>query len=130
MINDNLNISSIETYLDKIVKGKVSKSVYAGTLPNTIEDDVNDLVLIDCGNAISDLNAYGKGTVNVFLYAKPTANGRKNVAQLSKMEKAMNKVIDNSADDRYMLAPLYRMSDYDSALNWHYIIVALNLIIR
>lgn len=51
MINDNLNISTIETYLDKIIKGKVSKNVFVGTLPNTISDDTKDLVLIDCGNA-------------------------------------------------------------------------------
>lgn len=130
MINDNLNISTIETYLDKIIKGKVSKNVFAGTLPNTIDDTVNDLVIIDCGNAINDLDAYGKGTVNVYLYAHPTANGRKNVAQLSKMEKAMNAVLDGANDNRYALAQLYKATDYDSALNWHYIIVALNLIIK
>lgn len=130
MINDNLNISTIETYLDKIIKGKVSKNVFAGTLPNTLSDDMKDLVLIDCGNAINDLDAYGKGTINVYLYAHPTANGRKNVAQLSKMEKAMNAVLDGANDDRYALAQLYKATDYDTALNWHYIIVALNIIIR
>lgn len=130
MINDNLNISSIETYLDGIIKGKVSKNVFAGTLPNTLADDTKSLVLIDCGNAINDLDAYGKGTVNVYLYAKPTANGRKNVAQLSKMEKAMNAVLDGANDDRYALAQLYKATDYDSAINWHFIIVALNIIIK
>ena len=129
-MNDNLNISSIETYLDKIIKGKVSKTVYAGTLPNTISDDTKDLVLIDCGNAVKDLSAYGKGTINVYLYAHPTANGRKNVAQLSKMEKSMNAVLDGANDDRYILTQLYKATDYDSAINWHFIIVALNIIIK
>lgn len=129
-MNNNLNISSIETYLDKIIKGKVSKTVFAGTLPNTISDDTKDLVLIDCGNAVKDLSAYGKGTINVYLYAHPTANGRKNVAQLSKMEKAMNTVLDGANDDRYVLTQLYKATDYDSAINWHFIIVALNIIIR
>lgn len=129
MTNDNLNISSIETYLDSIIKGKVSKNVFAGTLPNTLEDTVKDLVLIDCGNTISDLDAYGKGTLNIFLYAKPTANGRKNVAQLSKMEKSFANVIDTAADERYTLTQLYKASDYDTALNWHYIVVALNIVI-
>lgn len=129
-MNDNLNISSIETYLDKIIKGKVSKTVYAGTLPNAISDDTKDLVLIDCGNAVKDLSAYGKGTINVYLYAHPTANGRKNVAQLSKMEKAMNTVLDGANDDRYVLTQLYKATDYDSAINWHFIIVALNIIIK
>lgn len=129
-MNDNLNISSIETYLDKIIKGKVSKTVFAGTLPNTISDDTKDLVLIDCSNAVKDLSAYGKGTINVYLYAHPTANGRKNVAQLSKMEKAMNTVLDGANDDRYVLTQLYKATDYDSAINWHFIIVALNIIIK
>ena len=129
-MNDNLNISSIETYLDKIIKGKLSKTVYAGTLPNAISDDTKDLVLIDCGNAVKDLSAYGKGTINVYLYAHPTANGRKNVAQLSKMEKAMNAVLDGANDDRYILTQLYKATDYDSAINWHFIIVALNIIIK
>ena len=129
-MNDNLNISSIEIYLDKIIKGKVSKTVYAGTLPNAISDDTKYLVLIDCGNAVKDLSAYGKGIINVYLYAHPTANGRKNVAQLSKMEKAMNAVLDGANDDRYILTQLYKATDYDSAINWHFIIVALNIIIK
>lgn len=129
-MNDNINISSIETYLDSIIKNAVSKNVYAGTLPNTISDSVKDLVLIDCGNAINDMDAYGKGAVNVFLYAKPTANGRKNVAQMQKMEKAMNKLLETANDERYSLSQLYKSSDYDSALNWHYTVVALNIIIK
>lgn len=129
-MNDNLNISSIETYLDKIIKGKVSKTVYAGTLPNAISDDTKDLVLIDCGNAVKDLSAYGKGTINVYLYAHPTANGRKNVAQLSKMEKAFAAVLDTASDERYCLTQLYKTSDYDTALNWHYIVVGLNIIVK
>lgn len=129
-MNDNLNISSIETYLDKIIKGKVSKTVYAGTLPNAISDDTKDLVLIDCGNAVKDLSAYGKGTINVYLYAHPTANGRKNVAQLSKMEKAFATVLDTASDERYCLTQLYKTSDYDTALNWHYIVVGLNIIVK
>lgn len=130
MINDNLNISSIETYLDSIIKGRVSKNVFAGTLPNTLGDTVKDLVLIDCGNAINDLSSHGKGTLNIFLYAHPTANGRKNVAQLSKMEKAFTTVLDTASDERYSLTQLYKTSDYDTALNWHFTIVALNIIIK
>lgn len=128
-MNDNLNISSIETYLDKIFKGVVSKNIFAGTLPNTLSSDIKDLVLIDCGNAINDLGAYGKGTLNVFLYASPTANGRKNVAQLSKMEKSFAKALDAAKDERYAITQLYKTSDYDSALNWHYIVIGLNIII-
>lgn len=129
-MNDNFNISTIETFLDKIIKGKVSKNVYAGTLPNTLTDDTKELVLIDCGNAINDLCSHGKGTLNIFLYAKPNANGRKNVAQLSRLEKAFADVLGQAIDERYTLSQLYKASDYDTALNWHYIVIALNIIIK
>lgn len=129
-MNDNLNISSIETYLDKIIKGKVSKTVYAGTLPNTLADDTKDLVLIDVVN-VNDLGGYGKGMVNIFLYSKPTANGRKNVTQLQKMEKAMNVLLESIDNEVYAFTRAYpTQQDYDTALNWHFIIVALNIIIR
>lgn len=129
MINNNFNISSVETFLDNVLKGKVSKNVYAGTLPNTIDDSVKDIVLIDCGVA-NDLAAYGKGVINIFLLAKPTANGRKNVALMQKMEKSFNDAFDNINDERYSLTQLYRTADYDTALNWHYTVIALNIIIK
>lgn len=129
-MNDNFNISSIETYLDKIIKGKVSKNVYAGTLPNTLPEEMVDCVLIDCGSAINDRGPYAKGVVNIFLYAQPTSNGRKNVPVLSRMEKAMNKVLEETVGDAYVLTQLYKDSDYDTNYNMHYIIVAVNLIIR
>lgn len=129
-MNDNANISAIETYLDKILKGKVSKNVYAGTLPNTLPEGLTDCVLIDCGNAISDYNAYAKGIVNIFLYAQPTSNGRKNVALLSQLERKLNQVLEYNVDPTYVLTTLYRDSDYDTNYNMHYIIVAVNLIIK
>lgn len=130
MINDNLNISSIETYLDRILKGKVSKNVFAGTLPNTLSDDTKDLVLIDVVS-INDRGSYGKGMVNIFLYSKPTENGRKNVAQLQKMEKSMNVLLESIDSDVYTFTRAYPSTqDYDSSLNWHYIVVGLNIIVK
>lgn len=130
MTDDRFNISSVETYLDKILKGRVSKNMYAGTLPNTLPEEMADCVLIDCGGAINDHGPYSKGVVNIFLYAQPTSNGRKNVAALSRMEKAINKVLDDAGDETYVLTQLYRDSDYDTNYNMHYIIVAVNLLIK
>ena len=130
MINDNLNISSIETYLDSIIKGNVSKNVCAKTLPSTLGDTAKDFVLIDCGNAINDLSSHGQGTLNIFLYAHPSSNGRKNIPQLSKMEKAFAVVLDEASDERYSLTQLYKTSGYDTTLNWHYIVVGLNIIVK
>lgn len=129
-MNNNFNISAIETFFDKILKKKVSEHIFAGTLPNTLSEGLTDCVLIDCGSTISDKGPYAKGVVNIFLYAQPTSNGRKNVALLSKMEKALNTVLEETVDETYMITPLYRDSDYDSTYNMHFNIVAVNLIIR
>jgi hypothetical protein len=129
MSNRNANISKIETYLDSILKGKVSDLCYAGTLPSTLNTNATDMVLIDCGMAVNDYNSHCKGAVNIFLYAKPTSTGRKNVTLLSKMEKAFDEVLDNQESEIYKISELYRMSDYDTVYNMHYIIIAINLII-
>ena len=102
MNKDNLNISKIETYLAGIIDNVVSDNTYAGSLPTTINAAWSDMVLIDCANAITDMEAYGKGVVLVWLYAKPRTDGTKNVALMSKLEKKLNDVI-NAANDRHYI---------------------------
>lgn len=133
MKNDYINISSIETHLDKVIRKAICKQNYAGTLPATLSEKRTSYVVIDCGNAIHDLHAYGNGIVNIFLYAKPIGNGAKNVAALSKLEKAFNEVMMNDGFDseHYTVARelAYQDSGYDNTYNMHYIIKAIQLII-
>lgn len=130
MINNNLNISSIETYLDKVVKTSVCKNVFVGTLPNTLSDDMDNLVLIDVVN-VTDYDGFGKGQVNIFLYAKPSANGRKNVSIMQKMEQSMNVLLENIDCAAFTFTRAYPSTqDYDSAINWHYTVISLNIIIH
>lgn len=134
MNNDYINISSIETHLDKVIRAHVCKHCYAGTLPSTLSEKINDYVVIDCGNTINDLHAYGKGIVNIFLYAKPIANGAKNVAVLSKLEKAFKQALDSDLfDTEHYSVPrelAYQDSDYDNTYNMHFTIKAIHLIIK
>lgn len=133
MRNDFINISSIETHFDKVIRKNVCKQSYAGTLPSTLDEDTQDYVVIDAGTGISDLHAYGSGIINIFLYAQPIGNGMKNVAALSKMEKAFNKCIrENKFDsEHYTVADIYAYEDtgYDSTYNMHYVIKAVYLTI-
>lgn len=128
-MNDYINISSIETHLEEALRS-VGQSVYAGTLPGTLKDGAERIVVIDCGNAVSDLNAYGKGIVNIYLYAKPIAQGAKNVPALSKMEKAFGTLIrENRLDsEHYFVSEAYRRADFDSTYGLHFIIIAIHLI--
>lgn len=133
MYNDYINISAIETHLDTVIRAKVLKQCYAGTLPSTLKENLTMYVVIDCGNAISDLHAYGKGIVNIYLYAMPSA-GTKNVAALSKMEAAFMKALREDAfdDEHYSVARelAYQDTGFDSTYGMHYIIKAIQLIIK
>ena len=129
MDKNKINISKIETYLHGIIDGKVSDNTYAGTLPDTIKSSWNDMVLIDAGNAINDLDAFGRGIVLIFLYARPMLNGAKNVSLLSTLEQRLNDVIATSSDKTYQLSRANTYTDYDTERKWHCSIVALNLLI-
>lgn len=122
-----MNISRIETYLHGIIDNKVSKNTYAGTLPDTIKSDWNDMVLVDCANRVSDMEAYGEAIVLVWLYARPFENGSKNVAVMDELETKLNEVIENANDKIYVINRRNTYSDYDSDRQWHCNIVELNV---
>lgn len=130
---DAMNISAILTHLDNVLRKYMDVKVYASTLPNTLKTTDEGMVVIDCGNAISDFHAYGSGIVNIFLYARPTQNGQMNVPKLSQMEKAFNKAIRENAfdNDHYIVQrelPISR-SDYDGTYNMHFVFKSIRLLI-
>lgn len=133
MNNDYINISAIETHFDKVIRKHVCKQSYAGTLPSTLDENTQEYVVIDAGAGISDFHAYGSGIINIFLYAQPIGNGMKNVAVLSKMEKAMNKCLrENKFDSKFYSVAneeAYGDTGYDSTYNMHYVIKAVHLTI-
>ena len=101
-----LNISTIETFFNELLDEKVSSNTFFTTVPTNIDTTWSDLVVIDCANSIQDLNAYGVGTVLVWLYAKPFSNGRKNVAVMSKLEKALNEALENNKNASYTVSKI------------------------
>lgn len=129
MNKEYMNISKIETYLAGIIDNVVSNNTYAGTLPTTINAAWSDMVLIDCANAIADMEAYGRGVVLIWLYAKPRTDGTKNVALMSQLEKKLNEVIGAADDRHYIISRRDTFTDYDDARKWHCNIVELNITI-
>lgn len=123
----NINISKIESYLYSIIDNKVSDNTYAGTLPDTIQTEWKDMCLVDVSTSIRDMDAYGEGVVLVWLYARPLANGAKNVAKMSELESKLNEVIESANDSIYHINRRATYSDYDSERKWHCNIVELNL---
>lgn len=129
MYNNNINVSKIETYLHSIIDNIVSENTYVGTPPETLKETWQDLCVIDLGSAIRDMDACGKGVVLVWLYARPLANGAKNVAKMSEMETKLNEVIESAHNSTYRLNRRATYTDYDSQRKWHCNIVELNLTI-
>lgn len=127
MDRQHLNISKIESYLHSIMDNKVSNNTYVGTLPDTIKSEWTDMCLIDLGANIRDMDAYGAGVALVWLYARPLANGAKNVAKMSELESKLNEVIASANDSIYHINRRATYSDYDSERKWHCNIVELNL---
>lgn len=127
MDKNKLTISSIETFLYEKIDNVVSKNTYVGTLPETMKSEWSDMCLIDVGNTIEDLNAFGSGIVHILLYAKPLSNGEKNVSTLKKMEETLNKVINSSSNSTYVIKRQGLYSDYDINRKWHCNIIALNI---
>jgi hypothetical protein len=129
MYKDNINISKIETYLHSIIDNIVSDNTYVGTPPETFKEIWTDVCVIDAGSGIRDMNACGKGVVLIWLYARPLANGAKNVAKMSELETKLNEVIKNAHDSTYRINRRATYTDYDSERKWHCNIVELNLTI-
>lgn len=129
MNKDNLNISKIETYLHSIIDNVVSNNTYVGTLPDTIQSSWNDMCLIDVGNSIYDLDAYGSGIVHILLYARPLLSGAKNVAAMSTLEQKLNNALKNANSNIYSINRRSTYTDYDTERKWHCNIVALNITI-
>lgn len=132
MDSNKINISKIETFLYEKIDNVVSKNTFVGSkVPDktAIPTDWNDIVLIDIPNGVRDFDAYGKGTVLVYLFARPQESGRKNVAVLSKMEASLNEVVNTSSNDTYLLKRRLTFTGYDMNIDWHYNVIEITLTI-
>lgn len=132
MDSNKINISKIETFLYEKIDNVVGKNTFVGSkVPDktAIPTDWNDIVLIDIPNGVRDFDAYGKGTVLIYLFARPQESGRKNVAVLSKMEASLNEVINTSSNDTYLLKRRLTFTGYDMNIDWHYNVIEITLTI-
>jgi hypothetical protein len=132
MDSNKINISKIESFLYEKIDNVVSKNTFVGSkVPDktAIPTDWNDIVLIDIPNGVRDFDAYGKGTVLVYLFARPQESGRKNVAVLSKMEASLNEVVKTSSNDTYLLKRRLTFTGYDMNIDWHYNVIEITLTI-
>ena len=121
MNKNNINISKVETYLNKIFDNVISDNTFFTTLPNkeSIPSSWKDMCLIEIPNGIDDMNAMGIGTVLVWLYARPLVSGKKNVSVLSEMEVKLNEVLESASNENYLLTRRDTYTSYDKDVDWH-----------
>lgn len=130
MNKDNLNISKIETYLNSIVDGVVSNNTFFTALPDKSVIDASDwqdMVMIAIPEGIRDFEAYGSGSVFIYLYARPLESGKKNVAKMSQLEIELNDVIANAKDKNYHISRNDVHTTYDEDIKWHCNVVEIIL---
>lgn len=125
-----MNISAIEDFLYSVLYNKVSKQVFLGGLPNTIDSKWEDMVVIDTSNTINDLTAFGLGTVVILLYAgKNNFNGTKNSAVISSLSKKLNESLSNYTCTNYAINRVGTVSDKDNATKLFYDAIILRIMI-
>lgn len=109
---------------------KVSDNVYLDSLPSAMSSSCKDMILIDCGNSIDDMNAYGFGYVNIYLYAKEKMDGVKNKDLLDDMSTMLNYCIESSNDSTYKVSRAKTYTgEYDENRKFHCNVVQLRLMI-
>lgn len=126
-LNRYANTSKVEEYLYGILNGAVSDHTFAGTLPSSIDGTWNDMVLIDCDLPMTDYGTYSAATVYIFLYARPNADGSKNVPLLNTLEENLCDVLDSIHDAHYSVDRRSNGADFDTSINWHRNFVYFNL---
>ena len=127
---NKMNISKIETYLNGILDNVVSNNTFFGYMPDASivkSSDWQDMVMVEVPNGVRDMDAYGQGTILVWLYARPLESGRKNVAKMSVLEDRLNDVIANNKDKNYQISRRMTFTDYDTDIDWHCNVVELIL---
>lgn len=123
------NISKVESFFNKMLDGVVSENTFFTNLPISIDDEWKDMVLVDIPTAIRDMDAYGYGSVLVYIFVKPYSNGQKDVSRMSELEQLLQKAIDESSNEHYSVTRGSCYSDYDDTRNLHCNIYEIKLLI-
>lgn len=127
---DRKSISSVETYFDAILRGRLTDNLFFTEMPTSLRKKWKEFVVVDCGSTLNDKGAYSQGSVLIFLFAMPNSTGTKNVKILSRMESCLNRIIMEADDPHYVISKTGSYSDYDAINDLFYNVVTINLIVK
>lgn len=123
------NITKVESFFNQLLDGKVSDNTFFTNLPISIDDSMKDMVLVDIPTSIRDMDAYGYGTVLVYLFVKPFSNGQKDTSRMSELEQLLQKAIEECSNEHYSVTRGSCYADYDDTRNLHCNIYEIKLLI-
>ena len=126
---NRMNISSVETFFDSILRGTLTDNLFFGELPPRLSKDWKELVVVDCGNAIRDFDGYARSTVLIYLYAKQSAYGIKDVKTLQELETKLNTIIENNDNEYYHITRRGAYQNYNAINDIYFNTIQINLVI-
>lgn len=126
---NRMSTSSMETFFDSILRGKLTDNLFFEEMPPVIHESWDDFVVVDCMNPFRDHDAYGVGTVLIYLYAKQSPYGTKNVKRLAELERRLNQIILENDDPHYNIQRRGMYSNYNAVNDIFYNVIQLTTII-
>ena len=129
MDRNKINISKVETFFNGLLLNNVSANVFPSQAPDSIEQSWKEFIVYDCAG-IMDMDAYGRGTVLLYIYVPPMgASDKKNVAHFSNIEQKLDAAINNNKDATYHIERRGTYTDYDEQKKMFVNIIEINLVI-
>lgn len=125
-----MTVSAVEQFFDGLLRGKLTKNLFFGEIPSSIRKDWKSLVVVDCANAVRDYEAYGAGTVLIYLMSKPNTSGTKDCKQIAELEMKLTELIDSNNDPYYVTSRRGSYGKYDTVNDMFFNVIQINLIIR
>lgn len=126
---DRMSISAIETFFDKLLRGKLTDNLFFEDKLPAMSESWTDFVVVDCMNPIRNHDSHAIGTVLIRMYAKQSAKGTKNVKTMSRLEKTLNRLVNESEDEYYHISHRGMYADYDAVNDIFFNIIQIQLII-
>lgn len=126
---DRMTISSMETFFDGLLRGKVTDALYFGDLPVNISKKWKEIVVVDCGNPMRNKGVFTSGTVLIYIYARQNAYGLKDVATMQKVEQLLSDVIEANDDPHYHTSIMGSYANFDAINDMYFNIIQVHLVI-
>ena len=129
MDKNKINLSKIETFFDSLLDGVVSNNTFSTELPVAFNADWDEAVVIDCNSAIVDWDAFGRGTVRIWIYVPPMSSGKKNVKKFGELEQKLNDAIVGSNNPIYRIERRGMFTGYDRERTLFFNVIEVSLTI-